>query len=119
MTLAPSRANALAMPRPMPLVDPVTSAVLPCNMIVPLLWSVGPGHTADATDPSRLGRALEPDVLPRPPCIPVADLVIPRRRNLQPSNLPVHVSIRSWLRPTNMRRRARQRRTTFLPGQNP
>src|SRR5947209_4421959 len=89
MTLAPSRANALAMPRPMPLVDPVTSAVFPCNMIFPLRWSVGPGHTAEATDPSRLGRALEPDVLPRPPCIPVADLVMPPRRNLQSSTLPV------------------------------
>ena len=32
--LAPCLAKAFAMPRPMPLVDPVTSAVLPCNMLM-------------------------------------------------------------------------------------
>ena len=30
---APCLANALAMPSPIPLVEPVTKAVLPCNMI--------------------------------------------------------------------------------------
>ncbi len=83
MTFAPSRANARAMPRPMPLVEPVTSAVFPCNMIVPLRWRVGPGCTVEATDASRFGRALEPDVLPLPPCSPVANLVTAPHRNLQ------------------------------------
>jgi hypothetical protein len=31
--LAPCLAKALAMPKPMPLVEPVTNAVLPCNMM--------------------------------------------------------------------------------------
>ena len=32
--LAPCLAKALAMPKPMPLVEPVTSAVLPFSMVV-------------------------------------------------------------------------------------
>ena len=33
MMSAPSAASARAMPRPIPLVDPVTSATLPCKLI--------------------------------------------------------------------------------------
>src|SRR6185437_12437099 len=36
MMAQPSAANAVAMPRPMPLVEPVTIAALPCNIFCPL-----------------------------------------------------------------------------------
>ena len=48
MTLAPWRASALAMPNPMPLVDPVTRAVLFFNMGVnSVKWELKVGMGQD------------------------------------------------------------------------
>src|ERR1051325_10404565 len=53
--LAPSAANRFAMPRPMPDVEPVTSAVLPFNMLAPSLMGFQSGGRPAAYSKTRKG----------------------------------------------------------------
>src|SRR5580704_14152326 len=58
MMSLPSAASAVAMPRPIPLVEPVTMAILPCNMkCVLLAEDLLPCR--DAAQCDRFGEALD------------------------------------------------------------
>src|SRR5262249_7809175 len=82
MTLAPPCASVLAMPRPMPLVDPVTKAVLRFMTHTPLECSIGRGARLDQGTDHPLGRATRMGVAVAG-CGPVAALVMLPSANLQ------------------------------------
>src|SRR5690242_6908785 len=94
MTSQPSAAKAVAMPRPIPLVEPVTIAVLPFSMYPSSRWAAMPRTNCtarqspargDAQKPHRLGEALDPRSLHhRPePIESCGDLGLRRQRRRQ------------------------------------